>query len=1042
MVEETENILSSEESVDLYTESVNSTIQGYRGAKDRLAALAQEPTQNAKDNPMKEGDVPHIVFELIKKDNSYMLTITDENTKGLDGKRMKPKEVLKLVNEGKSNLVSNFTAMHSDNLSPKKFGGNKSGSRGQGKKSLLYHSRHLNKSGVEVMYVLIDSLAKDENNTNLTYRSIFLGALPQKVPAIARDQKEAKSWLKEIDLTKIKDKGILLSEMGLKENKIKLGLKALTKNGTRITIPYLHESTVEGFLDGTFKKWLERIWWKAIIDEKIKITLKIPGNRSEVIKPLDCWKDKPWENDSVGVEINKFKGTKVWNNIEAFNSSARLDAAKKFRESKNKIKIKRIVFDWDSERESDEINDSSDQNELNGVQWIRSGQWIKTDDIEKLSSTASISDSSFKNGFRGFIEFDEATEAYLKNDEVETPQHDGYQSPNNDIKKIKYIIQEKFEELALEVGWKEVNQGEEQIERGALDNLLNLGLFGSGKGTSTNGLSSQVIFSNPENFFKWGDEIKDIASELKSDDTNKSIRECIYPKNRLLPNKKPSEVYNSDWDEIEETLAIIIYKLYGKKPDYNSILVKKFIDFSVRSKKSLVFKLGNCEAIENGIERGGSSPFSNYSKSLPNLFDKYFNMENNKLLELFDKIVNDRQKQIEFSENLSVRLSILNPDGEIFEIENARSEFDLNENLIREDTFPNIKLTKSNGFDKKGTYRIKVEWIDYFEIVQVSAYRNFYLEEKPDTPDLADLSLYLDINNLSAIDNNKNFNYGDEIEINVLARNRTEKEFVMAFNAYLIGDIDNDIESEDNIIDVQGRNLGSEYTDTNIFKFKRLITMKSPAGNGEIHLPKGRTEFKLDLFDISDKERRQPTPIEKINEFSLKSTELKPKNQYFVKDSIWVEREKIDRGDEPFLWKSKTEDGSGNPAWEFGKGYLEDEQPSIIQYLYHPQTIKAKNGIKKDDTFTEQNLKDSIVSEATVKLLIERLSDTQNRALLEEFKKNSNSLKTNNLKALNVWQNQLSLLEKIDFHELTIPEYNVLFQKLSNSLYLMLLQTS
>ena len=54
---------------------------------------------------------------------------------------------------------------------------------------------------------------------------------------------------------------------------------------------------------------------------------------------------------------------------------------------------------------------------------------------------------------------------------------------------------------------------------------------------------------------------------------------------------------------------------------------------------------------------------------------------------------------------------------------------------------------------------------------------------------------------------------------------------------------------------------------------QRFITEKSPAGDGQINLPKGRVEFKLDLFDISDRERRHPTPIEKINEFSLKSTE-------------------------------------------------------------------------------------------------------------------------------------------------------------------------
>ena len=50
MVKEINNIKESEDSVDLYTNSVNSTIHGYRSAKDKLAALAQEPTQNAKDN--------------------------------------------------------------------------------------------------------------------------------------------------------------------------------------------------------------------------------------------------------------------------------------------------------------------------------------------------------------------------------------------------------------------------------------------------------------------------------------------------------------------------------------------------------------------------------------------------------------------------------------------------------------------------------------------------------------------------------------------------------------------------------------------------------------------------------------------------------------------------------------------------------------------------------------------------------------------------------------------------------------------------------
>ena len=81
-------------------------------------------------------------------------------------------------------------------------------------------------------------------------------------------------------------------------------------------------------MDGTFKRWFERIWWKAIIDEQIKITLKLPNKNAETIKPLEFWKDKPWEN-KVGSEIDKFKGTKVWNYI-IFSSTARLQVQKSF----------------------------------------------------------------------------------------------------------------------------------------------------------------------------------------------------------------------------------------------------------------------------------------------------------------------------------------------------------------------------------------------------------------------------------------------------------------------------------------------------------------------------------------------------------------------------------------------------------------------------------------------------------------------------------------------------------------------------------------
>ena len=85
---------------------VISTIQGYSGCKDVFAALAQEPVQNSKDNPMPNSkNPPSITYELKKYKDSYMLIITDEYTTGLDGAYQTEAEVESLLSKYEINIL-------------------------------------------------------------------------------------------------------------------------------------------------------------------------------------------------------------------------------------------------------------------------------------------------------------------------------------------------------------------------------------------------------------------------------------------------------------------------------------------------------------------------------------------------------------------------------------------------------------------------------------------------------------------------------------------------------------------------------------------------------------------------------------------------------------------------------------------------------------------------------------------------------------------------------------------------------------------------
>lgn len=521
---------------------VISTIQGYSGCKDVFAALAQEPVQNSKDNPMPNSkNPPSITYEIKKYKDSYMLIITDEYTTGLDGAYQTEAEVESLLSKYEIDKISNHSAFFADNITTKD-NKDSSGSRGQGKKAALYHGRYsLNDDpNNQRILVFIDTNTRDENLKN-TYRASLMYFLPRKNTIGPLTDREAKKLLTEINFNEIETiSGEPMTNSGIKEDKLHLDLKPLTKAGTRIVIPYLNHETVEKFLDGTMVRWLERIWWNSILEEKVNIYISIDGKKTK-IKCLDIWKNKPWENEELINNSTKSKGIYIKENIKIKGTS---EPAKRILGKTPNLTIKRIVFDWDIDREEDEIQSNNQSKELSGLQWIRNNQWIFTRNINQLASFDSINNidekEKFYQGFRGFIEFDEETCRVLKDDSIETPQHHDINS-NVDIEKIYAEINNAFTECAEKNDWSKFSDETIKEEIDSPRAILDLGVWGiggEGNKKTKKKLDSKIQFlaSNSNNLFMWNDEIKNISISLYS--LNDEPLSSIVGDKKLLCNFK------------------------------------------------------------------------------------------------------------------------------------------------------------------------------------------------------------------------------------------------------------------------------------------------------------------------------------------------------------------------------------------------------------------------------------------------------------------------------------------------------------------------
>ena len=380
---------------------VSNIIDGY--GMGPIRALAQEPVQNSKDAARGRAHVQYRLHRHRSRGNAdvLMLTVTDSNTTGLRGPVLSFDDIKERGNILKKD--ENWAAF--EGMGYTKEDDNALGSRGQGKAAFLYHSRlpRLPASVQGRMMILYDTLLPgDEYRLGVRYASPFDTVL--KAPFRGDQARQIVS-------------SRYTSEDG---TKIELGLEPLTSVGTRIIVPYLSEEAVAAFHSGEFYQWLQRCWWRAV---QIGLTIDVVdehGTRQSVAVP-SWWSGEPWKRRTQGV--------KVHNDLDVNDD----------------CKVKRMVFLYDESLHEPDIDGAGSQ--FRGVQLLRGQQWIETLGPEIFDYIPRDK----RPGFRGFVEFDRATERDLRR--AESPQHERFDRRVSGVKAIIAAIESKVREFAEEQGW-------------------------------------------------------------------------------------------------------------------------------------------------------------------------------------------------------------------------------------------------------------------------------------------------------------------------------------------------------------------------------------------------------------------------------------------------------------------------------------------------------------------------------------------------------------------------------------------------------------
>ena len=425
---------------------VQNAIEGYdMGA---LRALAQEPVQNSKDaKRSSKAKIEYRLHERRSKDGwaYYLLTVTDSGTSGLIGPTLTRTQLEERGDELQDG--ENWAAFEGQGFTKKERQGSL-GSRGQGKSAFLYHSRP-NEYSLDrrERYLMLYDTVLDDGEYRLGIRYAMPADRVKEPPLFGDDARTA----------------VASREFNVGDGTlVNLSLEPLSEIGARVIVPFLSTEAITAFRSGELMCWLQRLWWRAIQIGELEITVVDEAGISQTIEPPKWWMVEPWRTRESNVL--------AWKDIP-------IDEG---------LKIKRLVLLYDPEIADDEIACDSDRPQWAGVQLLRSRQWIETFDLRDRVPP------QYRQGFRGFAEFERRLEQELEN--AEKPQHESFNGQRSAVRRIRQEIGNRVEEFAQHQGWISVAKTRDLSERdqeSAIEFIRTFASVSGRKNSQTSGANNE-----------------------------------------------------------------------------------------------------------------------------------------------------------------------------------------------------------------------------------------------------------------------------------------------------------------------------------------------------------------------------------------------------------------------------------------------------------------------------------------------------------------------------------------------------------------------
>lgn len=377
-------------------------------------ALAQEPVQNALDACYQDQTV-HVEYRLLHRISSdgqsfYLLTVTDRGTTGLCGKTKPTTEELKNATEEERQALKWY---HFERLFDSNKGSGQIGSRGWGK-SIFLHCSRIPRAKRSAMK-LYDTLLHDNEYRLGEIRILDDDPGIRKRPLLNHEARRAVS-----DPEYRTPDGSII---------VPLRLNPLREPGTRIIVPYLSETSIEAFQDGSIARWLQYLWWRPITDGSLTITIvnEERNSRIEIVEP-EWWKDRIWSSYATTLgDIHKlYQGChiQVLENVPLEKGCA----------------VKRLALLYNESLRDQPIPDEGP--DYFGIQLFRAGQCIET------YWESELIPPRVRAGFRAFVEFDGNTDRKIS----DNAQHTKLYRRGIVRQLILPLLREKVNEFATSIG--------------------------------------------------------------------------------------------------------------------------------------------------------------------------------------------------------------------------------------------------------------------------------------------------------------------------------------------------------------------------------------------------------------------------------------------------------------------------------------------------------------------------------------------------------------------------------------------------------------